>query len=66
MWDLWLTKWHWDRVFSEFFDFPVNIIPPWLSVLIDILGMNNRPAGGHFRDVVSPHQHERKQQQLSN
>jgi hypothetical protein len=22
MWDLWLAKWHWDVVFSEFFGFP--------------------------------------------
>jgi hypothetical protein len=21
MWDLWWTKWHWDRFFSEFFGF---------------------------------------------
>jgi hypothetical protein len=27
MWDLWWTKWHWDRFFS------VSIIPPWLSIL---------------------------------
>jgi hypothetical protein len=25
MWDLWWTKWHWDRFFSEFFDFPLSI-----------------------------------------
>jgi hypothetical protein len=34
MWDLWWKKWHWDRFFSEFFGFPVNIIPPSLSKLI--------------------------------
>ena len=22
MWDLWWTKWHWDRFFPEFFGFP--------------------------------------------
>jgi hypothetical protein len=28
-WDLWWTKWHWDRFFSESFGFPpANIIPP--------------------------------------
>jgi hypothetical protein len=28
MWDLWWTKWHWDRFFSEFFRFsPVIFIP---------------------------------------
>jgi hypothetical protein len=27
VWDLWWTKWHWDRLFSESFSFfPVNII----------------------------------------
>jgi hypothetical protein len=25
MWNLSWTKWHWDRVFSEFFDFPLSI-----------------------------------------
>jgi hypothetical protein len=24
-WDLWWTKWHWDRFFSEFFGFPQSI-----------------------------------------
>jgi hypothetical protein len=32
VWDLWWTKWHWDRFFSEF---PCQyIIPPSLSKLI--------------------------------
>jgi hypothetical protein len=25
MWDLWWTKWHWDRVFPEYFDFFLSI-----------------------------------------
>jgi hypothetical protein len=25
MWDLWWTKWHWDRLFSEFICFPLSI-----------------------------------------
>jgi hypothetical protein len=25
MWDLWWTKWHWDRFFSEFFRFPLSV-----------------------------------------
>jgi hypothetical protein len=25
MWDLWWTKWHWDRFFSEYFDFLLSI-----------------------------------------
>jgi hypothetical protein len=25
MWDLWWTKWHWDRLLSEFFGFTQSI-----------------------------------------
>jgi hypothetical protein len=25
MWDLWRTKWHWDRFFTEYFGFPLSI-----------------------------------------
>jgi hypothetical protein len=25
MWDSWWTKWHWDRFFPEYFDFPLSI-----------------------------------------
>jgi hypothetical protein len=25
MWDLWWTKWHWDRFFFEFFGFPLSV-----------------------------------------
>jgi hypothetical protein len=38
MWDLWLTKWHWDRFFRVLRVFPVHIIPPWLSILVYDLG----------------------------
>jgi hypothetical protein len=24
-WNLWWTKWHWDRFFSEFFSFPLSV-----------------------------------------
>jgi hypothetical protein len=35
MWDLWWTKWHCDRFFSEFFGFPLSIHhSPSLSKLI--------------------------------
>jgi hypothetical protein len=46
-WDLLWTKWHCDRFLSSL-DFPVNIIPPWPSILIIIWGMNNRPTGGYI------------------
>ena len=26
MWDLWWTKWHWDRFFPEYFGFPLSIL----------------------------------------
>ena len=25
MWDLWWTKWHWDRFLPEYFGFPLSI-----------------------------------------
>jgi hypothetical protein len=25
MWDLWWTKWHWDRFFPECFGFPLTV-----------------------------------------
>jgi hypothetical protein len=25
MWDLWWTKWHWDKFLSNFFGFPLSI-----------------------------------------
>jgi hypothetical protein len=30
---------------------PVNIIPPWFSILIYHLGMNNRPVDGHSSET---------------
>jgi hypothetical protein len=45
-------KWHWDRFYSELFQFlPVSIIPLWLSIVIYHLGVNNRPAGGHSSET---------------
>jgi hypothetical protein len=50
------TKWHWGRFFFKFFDFPVNIIPPWLSILIHHLGDEQQARKRlQFRDTVSPH-----------
>jgi hypothetical protein len=25
MWDLWWTKWHWDRFYPEYFGFPLSL-----------------------------------------
>jgi hypothetical protein len=37
---------------------PVNIIPPWLSILIYRLReVNNRPVSVRNSDAVSPHRH---------
>jgi hypothetical protein len=34
MWDLWWTKWNWDRFFHEYFGFPLfNFIPPVLHYM---------------------------------
>jgi hypothetical protein len=32
MWDLWWTKWHWDRFFPEFFGFPLSVSFRWCSI----------------------------------
>jgi hypothetical protein len=33
---------------------PVNIIPPWFSVLVYHMGMNNMPVGGNSPDSLIP------------
>jgi hypothetical protein len=46
---LWWTEWHYDRLFSEFFGFPINIIPPMLHIHSCIIwGMDN----GSFSSAV--------------
>jgi hypothetical protein len=37
MWDLWWTKWHWDRFSPEFFGFPLSISFHRCSIIILIL-----------------------------
>jgi hypothetical protein len=49
MWNLWWTKWHWHRFISEF------IIPPWLSIAMYHMGMNNSPVGGRSSETYSHH-----------
>jgi hypothetical protein len=59
MWDLWWTKWHWERVFSELFNFPLSIPFHWGSVLIYHLGRTIGPVMATVhKDIVLPHQHE--------
>jgi hypothetical protein len=36
MWDLWWTKWHWDRFLSEYFSFPLSVSFHHCSILIFI------------------------------
>jgi hypothetical protein len=51
MWDLWSTKWHWDRFFPEYFGFPLSIsfhrVPLHGKTikLIIIARMHNKPLG---------------------
>jgi hypothetical protein len=45
MWDLWWTKWHWDRFFSEFFGFPLWIYHSTVTLQTHIIwGMCNMLA----------------------
>jgi hypothetical protein len=51
MWDLWWTKWHWDRFFSEYFGFPLSISFHRCSItrknektlITFITGLHNKP-----------------------
>jgi hypothetical protein len=49
----WHTKWHWNRVFSEFFGFPLSISfhrgSPYSYIT---LGMNNRSVGGRSSEML--------------
>jgi hypothetical protein len=38
--------------------FPIDIVPPWLCILVIIWGMNIRPFGVRSSETVSPHRHE--------
>jgi hypothetical protein len=35
MWDLWWTKWHWDRFFPEYFGFPLSVLFHRCSIKIE-------------------------------
>jgi hypothetical protein len=64
MCDLWWTKCHWNRFFSEFFGFPVTIISPWLSMFIYHWGMKNKPTDDCNSETISPHRYEQQQQNI--
>jgi hypothetical protein len=58
MWDLWWTKWHWERVFSESFGFPLSISFHRCSILTRVSpgGWTRGLLGAQFhRDIVSLH-----------
>jgi hypothetical protein len=38
MWNLWWTKWHWDRFFSEFFGFPQSIYLSTVALQTNTIG----------------------------
>jgi hypothetical protein len=50
--------------FSKSFDFPVNIILPWLSILIHHLEDEQQVClRPRFRDIISPHRHEQHEEE---
>jgi hypothetical protein len=54
MWDLWWTKWQWDRFFSEFFCFAVSLSFHHDSPCSYIAWeTNNRPVGGRSSETSS-------------
>jgi hypothetical protein len=62
-WDLWLSEWQWDRIFSELLCFPLSISfhcgSPYSCIT---WGMNNRPIGGCSSETYfHPHRHEQEE-----
>jgi hypothetical protein len=54
VWDLWWTKWHWDRFHSECFGFHLSILFHHGSPHSYIIwGMNNRLVGGRSSETWS-------------
>jgi hypothetical protein len=56
MWDLWWTKWHWDRFLPEYFGFPLSVsfhrcsitrkrIKKKIIIIIIITGLHKKPQG---------------------
>jgi hypothetical protein len=36
MWDLWWTKWYWERFLSEFFGFPLTVAFHYYSIFTHV------------------------------
>jgi hypothetical protein len=56
MWDLWWTKWHWDRFIPEYFGFPLSVSFHRCSIIrkrtkiiiiiiIFVTGLHKKPQG---------------------
>jgi hypothetical protein len=56
MWDMWWTKWNWDRFFPEYFGFLLSVSFHWCStnrnrtkiiiiIFIFIIGLHKKPQG---------------------
>jgi hypothetical protein len=69
MWDLWWTKWHWDRFFPEYFGFPLSIsfhrcsltrkrttIIIIIIIIIFIIGLHSKPqdCGASVASAAGP------------
>jgi hypothetical protein len=42
MWDLWWKKWHWAKIFSEYFGFALSISFHWCSIKMEKQKKPNR------------------------
>jgi hypothetical protein len=63
LWDLWWTKWHWDRFFSESFGFPLSVSFHRCSMFTHVSsgGWTKGPLAAQFsRDIVSPHRNTKE------
>jgi hypothetical protein len=61
MWDLWWTKWHWDRFFSESFGFLLSVAFHWcpMFILISSWGWTMDPSEAQFQwyNLIPFHQY---------
>jgi hypothetical protein len=57
MWDLWWTKWHWNRFFSEYFGFPLSFPFHRCSIKMENekkAHLHHRVAQKAFKAAVCP------------